>query len=456
MAARKAARTRKRNKAIDHRKSAKRVAAGKKAARTRKRRKTVDHEAMPVRRASRRRSSPHKYGSRIRRRAKHFTHKRATPKHPMSRLRRNPLPNPLMNPLEGPGEFLMGVLGAVFGYVGAGAADRWAATHALQGTAGSLMDQPAAGQIYNSESIDLPIYSNMTRLGVAAGAVILPLVASELLSGPARAFLQIAGFSALARTFGKAAEDFLASSLNTQPVVQQLYAPEIAAANRLATASGQSLAAASPNTFAGHPRRIAAPVGRMAPALAARQPQYAPPPQPGMRHVGDYQAGGGGWQPNSGAQPMTYNVYSACSDCGDMPVPNSVAGPSILPQPPGCDPVNGVVLQPNSPQPPNNCSPSVPNTSVSPPVPQQTALPQTPPPMMQPPPPMQPPPVYVPTGGNGNGGGSGGGNAVPTNVPNIPQYPQGYGQNGVPTTFGPQGQYGGNVQPQPPAPYTPR
>ena len=365
--------------------------------------------------------------------------------------RRNPLPNPLANPISGAGEFFMGAFGAMFGYVVAGAADRWAATHALTGTTGALQDQPGPGQIYNSESIDLPIWSSVMRLGVAAGAVVAPLVLSEMVAaGPMRAFLQVAGFAALARTVGKAAEDFIAKSLPSNKMVQQLYAPEQAAANRLSQATGQTLPSAAPNTFAGMPRRMvgAAPQRPALPGGRQSVRQPAQQQQQQVRRIGDISSAGipwqasngrwyttdsggisyplekfyghwlvavnGAWQPWNGSTPggssmpplvtdagagadmpslSSYNPYSACGNCDDAPVAAMQPGGSIFPQPPGCDPLASqgnllaVQLGPNGPTPPQNCQPPISSPGVTPPVPTSTQLPTAP---------LPPPPVIAP------------------------------------------------------------
>jgi hypothetical protein len=169
--------------------------------------------------------------------------------------KRNPFPNPIPNPMSGPMEFISAVFGVGFGYVLASALDRYAAGHALTTVNGTLMDAPAAGQIYDSEAPMLPIWQNWQRLAFAGGAVAAPLVLAGVVSGGARQALALVALGALVRTAGKALEDGIATAGTTQPLIQQLYAPEIAAANRLATAgTATALPQAAPNTFAGLPR----------------------------------------------------------------------------------------------------------------------------------------------------------------------------------------------------------
>ena len=179
--------------------------------------------------------------------------------------RRNPFPNPIPNPMSGPMEFISALFGVGVGYALASALDRYAAGHALTNVNGTLMDAPAAGQIYDSEAPMLPIWQNWERLAFAGGAVAAPLVLAGVLGGGARQAMALVALGALVRTAGKALEDGIATLGTTQPLVQQLYAPEIAAATRQAQANLTTLPQAAPGTFAGLPRgyrSIAAPQAR--------------------------------------------------------------------------------------------------------------------------------------------------------------------------------------------------
>jgi hypothetical protein len=159
---------------------------------------------------------------------------------------------------------IAGIFGAGFGYMLASAADRFTATHALDA---SGMDTPGVGNIYNSEAIDLPIWSSWQRVAAAAGSIVVPLwVAAYVTDTAWKSFFQIAGFAAVARTVGKAGDDtigMLASKMSTpNATLQQLYAPEIAADAKLTSAT-VALPSAQPATFAGLPRFRGRPTPRM-------------------------------------------------------------------------------------------------------------------------------------------------------------------------------------------------
>jgi hypothetical protein len=250
-----------------HRKSAKRVAAGRKAARTRARHrksgyltkadydeaKTIVYESprkrKRARRKGKRRHNPVVNPVR--------THRRRRSYH----RRHNPF---FGNPIEGPGEFISGLFGVGVGYLFASATDRLLATHALAGTAGAYTDSPAAGQLYDTEAPLLPIWSDPIRVAVAIGVIFAPGLASRFISNPAaKAFLQLASYGAAARVAGAALEGGIAALGSTNPLVMQIYGPEVAAQTKLAlmgttTAPPGNQAA---GTFAGVPknRTLAAP-----------------------------------------------------------------------------------------------------------------------------------------------------------------------------------------------------
>jgi hypothetical protein len=164
------------------------------------------------------------------------------------------------NPLEGPGDFFAGLLGVATGYSLASLADRYASTHALTVAtdgSGTVTDAPATGQIYDAEAPSLPIWSSWQRLAAAAAAILVPGAVSGMVQGSARAFLQLAAFGALGRTAGKAMDDAVVALSGATPptIIQQLYAPEIAANARLATATTTQPTAIAPSSaFAGLPR----------------------------------------------------------------------------------------------------------------------------------------------------------------------------------------------------------
>jgi len=152
-------------------------------------------------------------------------------------------------------EFIGALFGVGFGFVLASGVDRFAAGHALTTTGGVLMDAPAAGQIYDSEAPALPIWGNWQRLAYAGGAVAVPMVLAGMTGGKVRDALKLIALGALVRTAGKAIEDAIATFATSQPIVQQLYAPEIAATTRLNQANTAALASAPAATFAGFPQQ---------------------------------------------------------------------------------------------------------------------------------------------------------------------------------------------------------
>jgi hypothetical protein len=173
---------------------------------------------------------------------------------PKRRRRRNPARRRRSNPIDGWKEMGAGVLGVALGYVIASGGDRFVMTHALTGSIvngqANLTDTPPAGSIYNSEAMSLPLWSSWQRIGVAAVSVGIPLfAASKVKSSAWKSFFQLAGFGALARTAGKAADDGIAALAMKMPnpTLVRLYAPEMAAIN--AIASGQQ-ASAPAGTFA--------------------------------------------------------------------------------------------------------------------------------------------------------------------------------------------------------------
>jgi hypothetical protein len=160
------------------------------------------------------------------------------------------------NPVSGWREMLSGVFGVATGYVLASGADRFMMTHALNA---SGQDAPTQGQIYNSESLMLPLWSSWGRLGVAVLSVGVPMfVASRVRSPGVKSFFQLAGFGALARTGGKALDDgiayFTGKMTTPSPMLVRLYAPELAANGQMAALSLNASPPAAPAaTFAGLP-----------------------------------------------------------------------------------------------------------------------------------------------------------------------------------------------------------
>jgi hypothetical protein len=235
-----------RRRASGHRKSPKRVAAGRKAARTRaKRRHRTGYQrktGSAFRSEKQRQHELTAYAYEGRRRRRH--------------RRRNPFPLP--NPTSHPMEFLTELFGFGAGFLWQDGIDRYAATHALAtDTGGNVTDSPAAGQIYNSESLALPIWSSWQRMAFNAAGIAVPFFLARYF---AKDFMMKAGMAAVIRTVGKAATDAVATYVPQNAMTLRLYGDEVASAARLAQTAGTAPSTAPAGTFAGVPRRqLAAP-----------------------------------------------------------------------------------------------------------------------------------------------------------------------------------------------------
>ena len=198
---------------------------------------------------------------------------------PMRRRRRHAhrMYNPLPNPMSNPSGLISKLLGFGLGYVLADVADRYTATHPLKVTGTTVTDQPAQGQIYDSEANLLPIWSNYYRLGAAAGAIALPLILSRMF---ARQTMQLAAVGAVVRTVGKVLTDgvTMLAPNDTTNTLMRLYGGELAAQQKMGVANTNTLPSSPPATFAGVPRRLAGPAPRL---LAAA------PGQRQVRTLGD-------------------------------------------------------------------------------------------------------------------------------------------------------------------------
>ena len=199
------------------------------------------------------------------------------------RVKRNPLAkyNPI--PLEGGLDFFSGLFAVTIGYLFAAGADRMGSTHALTASSaqGGFVDAPAAGQIYDSESPQTPIWSSGMRVAYNALAIAVPMGLSAFIKskGP-KSFFQLMAFAAAARTLGKAAEDGMSLAMKSTSFGLRLYAPELAAQAKLAQATTAALPSAAPGTFAGAPKQQAlngSPVGGNTQAVKQNN---APPPAP--------------------------------------------------------------------------------------------------------------------------------------------------------------------------------
>lgn len=294
-AARKAARSRKRKhggsrkrkssrRSSGHRKSPKRVAAAKKGARTRKRNKNRNKRAY--KRAGGHRYTPasHQLAASPRRRKRRKSRRRnpvallANPvrHHRRRSRRRNPLLNPLPNPMRDIRGFLSKAAGFGVGYLIQDGIDRFAATHVLAiDTAGNITDTPPTGTIYDSESPDLPIWSSWQRLAFNAAGLAIPGLMARLFW---KEFWQRALIAATVRTVGKVAVDAVAHF--APPAIAgglplRLYGANYAAQAKIMQANVATLPSSPAGVFAGIPRMLGLVPARPIP----RQRQLAAPQQ---------------------------------------------------------------------------------------------------------------------------------------------------------------------------------
>lgn len=262
------------------------VKAGKKAARTRKagkspkkhkakkskakKSKSGKRSAASYRTAARKAAATRRYKQNEQEASGTYaeSRRRRAKRNPIAKARkrrRNPIArsskgfygikNPI--PLEGGLDFFSGVFAVTLGYLFASGADRMGSTHALTATAsqGGYTDSPAAGEIYNSESTMLPIWSSGKRIAFNALSIAAPLGLSAFIKskGP-KSFFQLMAFAAIARTLGKAADDGLSMALKSTSFGLRVYAPELAAASKASGAGAAALPAAAPGVFAGVPQ----------------------------------------------------------------------------------------------------------------------------------------------------------------------------------------------------------
>jgi hypothetical protein len=274
-ARRRSAPRRSRRKTSGKRKNPKRVRAGRKAARIRKAKLRTyapgDYGESPRRKRRRRsrkaRESVAAAPRRRRRKARRHARRRTTGR------RRHHVR--AINPIAGAGEFGAALGGIILGVTAAVLGDRYAAGHALTAgaTAGSYTDQPAAGQLYNSNASLAPIWSSWKRLVVAGANLVVPFGASMAAKRhpKTQTMFQTWFFGALAVTLGKVTLDVLPKVLGTKAVGARLLAPEIDAQNaRLAVGTTTTLpgyaltaggtgptppAAAAGGTMLGSPRQ---------------------------------------------------------------------------------------------------------------------------------------------------------------------------------------------------------
>lgn len=286
----------------------------------------------------------------------------------------------------------MSVLGVATGYVLASGADRYLSTAPISGS--GAQEQPPAGSIYNSEAVALPIWSSWQRLLAGAASVGVPLIIAGMLRNPAgKSFFQLAGFGALARTAGKAADDGLAmvamKMTTPNPTLVRLYAPEIAAVAKAASViPPNQLPPAQTATFAGLPsyRRVGR-VGQMDPSgLSTTDANGNPFVLDGNGNVISQvmQAGG--------TCPSGWSMIPNTEYCGQLaptpPPPPPPPPPTMSPPPPVPPPMNPPPQMVPPPLPPPPMPPSVP---VTPPSMQNDCQPCTP--VVNPIPPAQSPAV---------------------------------------------------------------
>ena len=149
-----------------------------------------------------------------------------------------------VNPISGGGEMFAAIGGIVAGALATVLGDRYAAGHALTASGVSFVDQPAVGQLYNSNAAQAPIWSNWKRLVVAGANLVVPFGASMAIkrSPKVQTFFQTWFFASLATTLGKAALDVLPKVLGTKATGARLLAPEIDAQNARASVKASNVA----------------------------------------------------------------------------------------------------------------------------------------------------------------------------------------------------------------------
>jgi hypothetical protein len=249
------------------------------------------------------------------------------------RRRKNPI-----NPIDGFGEHFAGFSGVVVGALFTVGGDRFAASHPLTAgsTAGTYVDSPAQGDIYDVNAASLPLWSNFTtrgwrRLLSAAANIVVPMfIGSKIGSSGGKTFFQLWGYTAIGLTAAKVAVDTAATLTKSTMFGMRLFAPESTATSaRTASLAGAPAAATVTQgsgftpalTGYGRPRNVgaangcncgggcsacAAKLGAMPgcpPQQTMMPPQSRPPvmtntpmPPPGMRQPNTPQGGDGNGQ----------------------------------------------------------------------------------------------------------------------------------------------------------------
>lgn len=263
-------------------------------------------------------------------------------------------------------EFGMGVFGLALGGFIASTAYRYGVTHAL---AAGNKDAPAAGQVYNAEATNPPIWrQGWKALAIAVGSVFLPFGLSSWVKGSsAKSFWQLAGFGSLGFFGVKVLNDVAAKGVMSMTTPNatglRLFAPEIMgtadlnAANVGALAAIQAPSARTTGT-AGIPRLG---IG-LAPGSTMRPANSAADCPPGSAFL---DAGSDGkWcvTPPGGppAPPPTPPSPPPSGGSPPFPPPPPMTSPPP-PNPPGTCP-----LPPSPPGIPMPCPPSPPGTLTPP------------------------------------------------------------------------------------------
>lgn len=268
--------------------------------------------------------------------------------------RHNPLFPILPNPIGDTGGFLAKASGFAIGFLLQDAIDRFGATHTLTtDTSGNTTDTPAAGQIYDSEAVQLPIWSSTTRLAYNAAGLAIPGILGRFFWAD---FWNHAFAAAVIRTLGKVATSAVAQFAPANATTLQLYGGEYAANARLTQAAGAALTQAQAGTFAGLPRGMRGMRGR--PPVR----QLAAPPQ---RKLGDCGCG-----PTNA--PLMVDPLASAADLINTPFGMQEDPCCFNPLTAGTGPTGpgDTFLQPVTPQPTTTLSPITPtpsNTVVTPP-----------------------------------------------------------------------------------------
>lgn len=168
--------------------------------------------------------------------------------------KKNPLPNPLFNPIEGWGQGVAAGFGGVMGALATVGGDRFFSTSPLTGSSGSFVDAPAAGDVYNVSGPSTPIWSQIKSRGWkrilwAVLNIGIPLAVADKVDaanhGAAKSFLELWGYVSLGATAVKIVVDVGAKALSGTAFGMRTFAAESTARSLQSTAANTQLPSAS-------------------------------------------------------------------------------------------------------------------------------------------------------------------------------------------------------------------